>query len=366
MPGIALHTLNTPMQLATFPYLALPIALAAAAYYAVDTGLIAGAISFSTGSRFVTIWRDQFKWLAVHYLVLCGMGVFIALVYVTIGWLGIGICVLPLFLMRYAQKQYVDQTEASMRELRRMNAELALANGEISAASKSIRQLNDELFETLARFFDARDPYVGGHAAKVSDYATAIAREMRLSGEHLKQVRQAAFLHDIGKIAIPEHILNKPGKLTAEEYEQMKTHATLGAELLEQSQGLCHLAPFVRHHHERWDGCGYPDGLRDTQIPLEARILNLCDSVEAMASDRPYHKGMSVRAIIADVKRNAGEQFDPDVAETFIQIIQREGEGFIVNSTREVQRNQNDAQADAADDSQDRFVEANARLHATP
>jgi putative nucleotidyltransferase with HDIG domain len=223
-----------------------------------------------------------------------------------------------------------------MRELQRMNGELAQANREILAANLSIQQINDELFETLARFFDARDPYVGGHAAKVADYATAIARELGLTGERLTHVRQAGFLHDIGKIAIPEQILNKPTKLTDAEYECIKTHTTIGAELLQMSQGLRHLAPFVRYHHERWDGGGYPSQLSGVAIPLEARILNVCDSVEAMASDRPYHVGMSVSQIIAELKRNAGTQFDPTVAEVFVRIIEREGEEFIVNSAREV------------------------------
>jgi diguanylate cyclase (GGDEF)-like protein/putative nucleotidyltransferase with HDIG domain len=343
VPALTLRMLAEPLQLETLPRLAAPIALVAVAYYAVDTGLIAGAIAFSGKKPLAATWRNQFRWLAIHYLMLCALGVFIIVSYIALGLAGVAMSILPLFLMRYAQKQYVDRTDASMRELQRMNAELTNANSEIGAANLSIQQLNDELqqlndelFETLARFFDARDPYVGGHAAKVADYAVAIAREMGLGGEQIKRVRQAAFLHDIGKIAIPEYILNKPGRLTSEEYSFMKTHAAFGADLLMQSRGLRHLAPMVRHHHERWDGQGYPDALRGAEIPLEARILNVCDSVEAMASDRPYHKGMSTREIIAEVTRGAGAQFDPDVAEIFIRVVEREGDGFIVNSAREV------------------------------
>src|SRR5581483_7820681 len=140
----------------------------------------------------------------------------------------------------------------------------------------AILRLNDELFEMLARFFDARDPYVGGHAATVANYATIIASELGITGERLKQVRQAAILHDIGKIAIPEKILHKESKLTDAEYELMKSHVKVGAELIESSEGLRHLAPFIRYHHERWDGRGYPSGLAAEEIPLEARILNVC------------------------------------------------------------------------------------------
>lgn len=178
-----------------------------------------------------------------------------------------------------------------------MYEELTSANGEVVEASRAIRQLNDELFMTLAKIIDARDPYVAGHAAKVAEYATAIALEMDLPAERVERVRQAALLHDIGKIGISEQVLHKPGQLTDKEYEYFKTHASMGAEFLETSQGLRHLAPFVRHHHERWDGIGYPDGLRGEQIPLEARILAICDATEAMASDRPYSRASSMSEI---------------------------------------------------------------------
>jgi polar amino acid transport system substrate-binding protein len=181
-----------------------------------------------------------------------------------------------------------------------------------------------------------RDPYVGGHAAQVATYAVAIGQEMGLPTERIELIRQSAFLHDIGKLAIPEVILHKPGKLTEIEYQFVKKHADIGADLLASTEGLKHLAPFVRHHHERWDGCGYPMGLAGEEIPLEARILNVCDSVESMASDRPYHRGMSIREITDEIRRCAGSQFDPQVAEVFGNLIQQRGPFFVVNSARSV------------------------------
>jgi len=259
------------------------------------------------------------------------------------------VCSLPLFMMRYVQRQYVARTQESMLELQRMNQELAQANGEIVSANHEIQQLNDKLrelndglFLTLGNILDARDPYVRGHAAQVSAYATAVAIELGLSPERVEQVRQAGFLHDIGKIAIAEHVLNKPSKLTAEEYEYIKTHALIGASLLESSAALRHLAPFVRHHHERWDGRGYPEGLAGEAIPLEARILNVCDSVEAMASDRPYHIGMSPASIIGEIRRSMGTQFDPTIAEAFLRIVAREGGQFIANSALNVRQHTTD------------------------
>jgi putative nucleotidyltransferase with HDIG domain len=337
---LASSAVAVPLGIANLLAYAVPVAIAALVFYVINTGLVVTVISVSTGTPLIPTWRAEFLWLISHYLVLCVMGLFLSVAYKELGPPGVMVFMLPVLMMRYTQKQYIERTEDSVRELRRMNEELTVANGEIVTANNAILRLNDELFETLARFFDARDPYVGGHAATVATYATAIAVEMGLAGERLKQVRQAALLHDIGKIAIPEKILHKPGKLTDAEYELTKTHATVGAELIEMSEGLSHLAPFIRYHHERWDGRGYPDSRHGIDIPLESRILNVCDSVEAMASDRPYHKGMTVDEVIAELKRCAGTQFDPTVAEVFIRIIEREGKRFVINSAREVSRKQ--------------------------
>jgi HD-GYP domain-containing protein (c-di-GMP phosphodiesterase class II) len=208
------------------------------------------------------------------------------------------------------------------------------------SASYAIRQLNDELFQTLAMILDSRDPYVGGHASQVARYAARLAQEVGLPPERVEQVRQAGCLHDIGKISIPEQLLHKPAKLTPEEYEHLKTHAALGGEFLAPSKALRPLAPFVRSHHERWDGTGYPDGLAGEAIPLEARILAVCDAVEAMASDRPYQQARSVQEIIAELERCAGTQFDPVVVAVFVRLAAEEGETFIINSAREVLRRQ--------------------------
>jgi len=225
---------------------------------------------------------------------------------------------------------------------------LESVNRELTEANQSIRQLNDDLFLTLAKVFDARDPYVGGHAAQVATYAVAIARQMGLPAEQVEVIRQSGYLHDIGKFAIPESILHKPEALTSDEYEFLRKHSSIGADIIATSHGLRHLVPFIRHHHERWDGRGYPDGLAGEAIPLEARILNVCDSVEAMASDRPYHRALTVAEIVAEVRRCSGGQFDPLVAEAFTRIAEREEARFVVNSARTVaaQRAQDHSAAD--------------------
>jgi putative nucleotidyltransferase with HDIG domain len=209
-------------------------------------------------------------------------------------------------------------------------------NRELLEANANVRELNDELFLTLAKIFDARDPFVGGHAAQVAVYAMSVATELELSPDRIEVIRQAALLHDIGKIAIPEVILHKSGRLTEAEYTFLKRHTDIGADFIATTKSLRHLAPFVRYHHERWDGKGYPSGLAREDIPLEARILNLSDSVEAMASDRPYHRAMSSAEIITEIRHCVGEQFDPLVAGAFIRVAQRQGASFIVNSARTV------------------------------
>lgn len=329
IPALAITLLPIPVQVSNLLLLLAPAVMAALSYYVIDTGLIAIAINLSQGTGVRVTWREQFRWLAEHYLVLCIMGLFMGATYTVLGLPGIFVFALPLTMMYYVQRQYVERTEHSMYELRRMNVE-------VTAATEAIRQLNEELFLTLAKVIEARDPFVSGHSARVADYAVRIATELGLSPERIENLRQAAYLHDIGKIGVSEHILQKPGSLSPEEYEEVKSHSALGADFLETCQGLRHLAPFVRHHHERWDGTGYPDGLRGEQITLEARILATCDAVEAMASDRPYRGAMSLSRIVTEIRKNAGTQLDPLIAETFIHLATQGPEEFITNSAGEV------------------------------
>jgi putative nucleotidyltransferase with HDIG domain len=238
-------------------------------------------------------------------------------------------------MMHYVQKQYVERTKDSMRELQRLNKELTRANQEVVAANRAIQDLNNELFVILAKIVDARDPYVTSHTSKVADYSVAVAAELGLPQARVEAIRQAALLHDIGKIGISEQILHKPDRLTDDEYLAIKRHAVLGAELLETCQGLRHLVPSVKYHHEWFNGKGYPDQLRGEAIPLEARILAVCDAVEAMASDRPYHRALTLDQIVTELRRCAGTQFDPAVVEVFVKVTRRRGSGFVVNSARE-------------------------------
>jgi diguanylate cyclase (GGDEF)-like protein/putative nucleotidyltransferase with HDIG domain len=345
-PVLAFAMAGIPLEVPSLLLLLIPAGLAALAYYAIETGLIAAAISLSEGINVTKVWGEHFWWLAPHYIVLCLIGLLMGVAYVVMGLLGVFVFVAPVLMIHYTQKQYVQRTEQSVRELRRMNEELALANREISSASEAIQQLNDELLLSFGKIIEARDPFVSGHSAKVADYATAIASELGLRPDSVQDLRRAAFLHDIGKIGVSERVLSKRGRLTTEDRKDLERHVTLGVEVLETCQGLRHLTPIIRHHHERWDGSGYPGGLEGDQIPLGARILAVCDAAEAMASDRPYRRARSLNEIVAEIEDSAGRQFDPEVAGAFVRIATRFGESFVINSAEHSARERADERDD--------------------
>jgi putative nucleotidyltransferase with HDIG domain len=178
---------------------------------------------------------------------------------------------------------------------------------------------------------DLRDPYIFGHSQQVTSYAVLIARQMGLSAAQIESIRKASMMHDVGKLGIEASLLSKPSSLTEREYEMMKQHVTLGADLLKKNQSLKPLIPIVLHHHEHYDGTGYPDHLQGTEIPLEARIVCLADAVEAMASDRPYRRALSFDAILKEISKCSGKNFDPEVVKAFERIAENNGSSIIIN-----------------------------------
>ncbi|MEE8397523.1 MAG: HD domain-containing phosphohydrolase [Desulfobacterales bacterium] len=184
----------------------------------------------------------------------------------------------------------------------------------------------ENLFSTLYAFVDtieARDPYTKQHSARVSGYATAIAEAKECSEEELEKLNVSGVLHDIGKIGIPDYILLKDGKLTDEEYEIIKTHPTIGDSIIGRLGMWTAEQRIIRHHHERYDGNGYPDGLKREEIPLLSRILAVADTFDALTSDRSYRKRMSDEVAIKTIEENRGSQFDPEIADIFIELNQR-------------------------------------------
>lgn len=180
-----------------------------------------------------------------------------------------------------------------------------------------------ETIRMLAAAVEARDPYTGNHLERVTRYALAIASILGWSGDQLKQVEMGAILHDIGKINIQDAILRKPGSLTPEEWQHMKTHPVVGSQILGGISFLEPVVPYVRCHHERFDGNGYPDGLKGTDIPAGGRLIAVADTFDAITTRRPYKEAMSVEHAVQELRAKTGSQFDPQMVEAFLTALER-------------------------------------------
>ncbi len=189
-----------------------------------------------------------------------------------------------------------------------------------------IRQLNFNTIKALALAVDAKDPYTRGHAERVTHYADIIAVEMALDNTRAGAIKYAALLHDIGKIGVSEHILEKKKKLSEEEWEAIKNHVEIGESIIEPIDFLQTSSMIVRHHHEHFDGSGYPDGLKGDSIPLEARILGVADAFDALTTDRPYRKHKTIAEALVEISSNSGRQFDPEVVKAFKSALKKETE----------------------------------------
>jgi HD-GYP domain-containing protein (c-di-GMP phosphodiesterase class II) len=194
---------------------------------------------------------------------------------------------------------------------------------ELREKIQKYQQLFLGTLKVLTSAIEAKDPYTRGHSSRVNEYSKAIGVELGLSEEQLEFLQYAALLHDVGKIGIDEKILRKPGKLEKMEWGTVKEHPLMGARLIEPIELFSRILPFVIHHHEAFDGDGYPRGLRGSEIPFEARIIAVADAFDAMTSDRPYRKAYSDNAALEELKEKAGIQFDPMVVEAFLAVIQK-------------------------------------------
>lgn len=174
------------------------------------------------------------------------------------------------------------------------------------------------LLATFSAALEARDPYLRGHSARVTTFAESMARMLGWAGERLDVLRLGGSLHDVGKIAVNARVLRKPGPLTEDELAQIRRHPVTGARLVECFDDFEPALPYVLHHHERWDGSGYPHGLRGETIPVEGRLLGVADAFDAMTSKRAYRSALSVEQALTELRRCAGTQFDPELAKTFV------------------------------------------------
>jgi putative nucleotidyltransferase with HDIG domain len=286
--------------------LMMPLALLTASYFLVNSGLTATAIAFATKRPAWMVWRENFMWLSPGY----AGGACIALLLVValhqVHFTALAL-ILPLLLIFYAT-------------LRSSFGRVEDQKGHVAA----LNRLYLSTVETLATAIDAKDEVTHGHIRRVQVGAVALAKELGISDEPtIQAIEAAALLHDTGKIAVPEHILNKPGKLTPAEFEKMKLHAPIGAEILSAIEFPYPVVPIVRHHHENWDGTGYPDSIRGENIPIGARILSVVDCFDALTSDRPYRRRMTNEAAIAILLERRGTMYDPAIVDTFIRTYER-------------------------------------------
>lgn len=204
--------------------------------------------------------------------------------------------------------------EKRVREKR--NQEIAIAN-----LQTQYQDILLAAMETLCNVMEAKDIYTDGHSKRVAKFAMKLYEHIYGLTDVYYDIGFAAKLHDIGKVCIPEHIIEKPGKLTEEEFEVIKGHPAIASDLVKKIDPGNRITPIIRHHHEHYDGSGYPDGLRGNEIPLGARVVSLADSFDAMRSDRPYRSKLSIEACLNELRNNKGSQFDPELAEIFCELI---------------------------------------------
>jgi putative nucleotidyltransferase with HDIG domain len=196
----------------------------------------------------------------------------------------------------------------------------------IGVCRSAVRTIDfHDVLECLIAMVEARDPYTSGHSSRVADVTLLITEYMGIAGDELETIHMAAHLHDIGKMAISEEILQKPGKLEPCEWDAIRRHPVVGYDILSRSHSLADIAKIVLHHHERWDGKGYPDGLSAYDIPFGSRIIALADSIDAMIYKRPYRPAFSLDECLKRLKEGIGTQYDPDIADAAIAVCFNEG-----------------------------------------
>ena len=279
------------------PRVLVPILVATLVQFLVNAVLVGLVVTFARGGRFTDVWRVRFFYLLRGYLAFALLGVILAALYVEMKMGAVVFLLVPLLVARTAFQSAVEMETAFEATVR-----------------------------SLIKAIEAKDPYTRGHAERVAKLSEMTARAYGLSTETCRVIRYIALMHDVGKLGVSTSILAKPGKLTEEEYEHMKQHPVRGYEIVSEIDFLKEAAETaVRHHHERMDGRGYPDGLVGEQIPVIARIVMCCDAFDSMTSTRVYRKAKSIEEAFVELHRCVGTQFDPESLAALEKAIAREG-----------------------------------------
>lgn len=276
-----------------------PVRLAAASivFFIANTLSIAGIISLTENKHFRPVWTESYLWTLPYYLVGASIAGFFSWLSIKIGWEAALLLVPVVLILFRGYRLYVGQLESDKHH------------------AEEVASLHLRTIEALALAIEAKDHVTHDHVQRVQVYALEVGKELGLGQADLEALQAASLLHDIGKLAVPEHIISKPGKLTPEEFEKMKIHPTVGAEILERVRFPYPVAPIVRAHHEKWDGTGYPAGLKGEEIPMGARILSAVDYLDALASDRQYRRAYPLDKAMSMLVKQSGISFDPRVVE---------------------------------------------------
>jgi diguanylate cyclase (GGDEF)-like protein/putative nucleotidyltransferase with HDIG domain len=276
---------------------ALALGIAASIYFAANTGSIATVISFTERKSLREIMVECYFWSFPYYLVGAGIAGAIGWFDDAFNWETSLLVVPVIYLIYRSYGLYLGKLDDEKRHVEEM-------------ANLHLRTI-----EALALAIEAKDHTTHDHLQRVRIYAIEVAKELGITGGDMEALHAAALLHDIGKLAIPEHIISKPGRLTPEEFEKMKIHPVVGAEILQRVRFPYPVVPIVRAHHEKWDGSGYPFGLRGAEIPVGARILSAVDYLDALASDRQYRRALPLEEAMTRLAAESGKSFDPKVVD---------------------------------------------------
>ncbi len=304
--------------------------IAACAYFFANTAPVSIVIAMSEGISVRKIWKETYFWSLPYYLVGAAIVGLVSFVTRYIGWQSALIIVPIMYWVYRSYHLYLGRLED---EKKRVEIEALQVEAE-KRHVEEVCALHLRTIEGLALAIEAKDQNTHSHLHRVRTYAVEIGKQMGMTGEDLDALRAGALLHDIGKLAVPDHIINKPSRLTPEEFEKMKIHPVVGAEILDKVAFPYPVAPIVRSHHEKWNGAGYPDGLKGEEIPLGARILAVVDCLDALTSDRQYRKALPLDEAMQKIAQEAGTSFDPKI----VQILEgryKEFEGFALRGLQQ-------------------------------
>lgn len=293
-------------QSVPLPQLLFPLVALTLVYFTLNSALVAVAVAIERTETAFSIWRRNFLWLSLNYFGGASVAALLVSYTRTVDFTAVGIIVPLLVISYFTYKTSLGRLEDAVRHVDEVN------------------RLYLSTIETLATAIDAKDQVTHGHIRRVQQWALALASELGVNDPgQMKAIEAAALLHDMGKLVVPEHILNKPGRLTPGEFEKMKRHASVGADILSSVRFPYPVVPIVRYHHENWDGTGYPSGMRGVAIPIGARILAVVDCFDALTSDRPYRRRLSDDEAVAILAQRRGTMYDPMVVDMFLQVKDR-------------------------------------------